>query len=126
MATEDSILNSTKKVLGLSETYDAFDIDIKTHINTCFFTLSQLGVGPAEGFMIDGEDAVWDDFTAGIINLNAVKTYVYLRVRLLFDPPATSYHINAIQEQIKELEYRLLMERENTQWTAPSSSPSLP
>ena len=126
MAGEDSILNSTKKILGLSETYDAFDLDILTHINTCFFTLNQLGIGPAEGFMIEGPDDLWDDFTQGAIGLNAIKTYVYLRVRLLFDPPTTSYHITAIEEQIKELEYRLHTERELTRWGSPAVEPTLP
>lgn len=126
MAFEESILKSTKKVLGLDEAYHAFDLDVMTHINTSFFTLSQLGVGPPGGFMINGEEDMWADFTGGEINLNAVKTYVYLCVRLVFDPPGTPHHITAIKEQITELEHRLLTERELVQWSAPPSSPSLP
>jgi hypothetical protein len=123
VAVEESILKSTKKVLGLGEDYDAFDTDVIMHINTVFVTLNQLGIGPAEGFMIEDDSEEWEDFTEGVINLNAIKTYIYLRVRLLFDPPGTSYHINAIQEQVKELEYRLKYEREVTAWQAPTTLP---
>lgn len=112
MAVEKSILKSVKKNLGLAESYDAFDQDVITHINTCFFTLNQLGLGPAAGFMIEDDSEEWDAFTGGRINLNAVKTYIYLRVRLLFDAPAAPQHVTAIREQITELEYRLKMERE--------------
>jgi hypothetical protein len=109
--------------LGLDQNYDAFDLDITTHINTVFFTLRQLGVGPIEGFMIESDAETWDDFVTESVNLNAIKTYVYLRVRLLFDPPGTSYHINALEEQVDELTHRLLMEREGTAWTAPVALP---
>lgn len=125
MALESSILKSTKKILGLDESNGAFDLDVITHINACFFTLNQLGVGPAAGFMIEDDEAHWEDFTLGVLNLNAIKTYVYLRVRLLFDPPDVAHHINAITEQITELEHRLKMEREVNSWL-PSSSLSLP
>lgn len=130
MPLETSILKSVKKNLGLDADYNAFDHDVITHINTCFFTLNQLGIGPAEGFMIDGEEDLWEDFADTNLNvsaLNALQTYISLKVRLLFDPPGTSYHITALEEQIKELEYRLLTERDLKTWTAPpSSSPSLP
>lgn len=121
---EQSILLSTKKMLGLNEEYDAFDLDIITNINTVFLTLQQLGIGPQQGFMIDGDDEVWDDFTGGRINLNAIRTYVFLRVRLLFDPPAASHHVAAIKEQIDELEHRLRYDREVDAWQP--SSLSLP
>lgn len=114
---ENSILNSTKKILGLAPTYTAFDLDVITHINTAFLTLQQLGIGPRDGFMIESAEERWDNFTAGVVNLNAVKTYVYLRVRLLFDPPGTSYHLTAVEKQIEELEYRLKYERELTPWS---------
>lgn len=103
----DSILNSTKKVLGVDADYDVFDLDILMHINSVFPTLTQLGIGPVNGFMIEDADATWWDFLGDNPNLNSVKTYVYLRVRLLFDPPSTSFVITAMQEQIKELEWRL-------------------
>lgn len=108
----DSILDSTKKILGLDPEYDVFDVDIISHINSAFFTLNQLGVGPAEGFMILDNTSTWAWFLDGQINLNAVKTYVYLRVRLLFDPPQTSFAISAMEKQIQELEWRLNVHRE--------------
>lgn len=116
MSTTDSILNSTKKMLGLDEHYGAFDLDVMTNINTVFLTLNQLGIGPYEGFAIEGVDEKWVDFTSGVLNYNAVKTYVYLRVRLLFDPPESQAHLTAMKEQVEELTHRLLMERELTQW----------
>ena len=106
---EKSILKSTKKILGLGDDYDVFDLDVITHINAVFSTLQQLGVGPAAGFMIEDDGPTWDDFLLKDPRLNNVKTYVYLRVRLLFDPPATSFAISAMQEQIKELEWRLMV-----------------
>lgn len=114
MAVEVSILKSVKKKLGLDAAYRAFDEDVMTAINTAFFTLNQLGLGPAEGFMVEGDDEEWDEFTDGKINLNAVKSYLYLCARLEFDPPGTPHHISALQDQKTELEYRLKMERELT------------
>jgi hypothetical protein len=116
---ETSILTSTKNVLGIAEDYTVFDLDIITHINTAFSTLTQLGVGPVNGFMIEDETAVWDDFIAGDDQYNSVKTYVYLRVRMLFDPPQTSYLIAATERQIEQLEWRLNVHREETGWTDP-------
>jgi hypothetical protein len=116
---EMSILTSTKKILGIAEDVTAFDLDIITHINSVFSTLTQLGVGPAAGFMIEDATATWDTFISDDTQLNSVKSYVFLRVRLLFDPPATSYLINAYEDQIKELEWRLNTHREETQWVDP-------
>lgn len=117
---EDSILTSTKKILGIAEDYTVFDLDIITHINTAFSTLTQLGVGPAEGFMIEDATALWADyFTDGDIQYNSVKSYVFLRVRHLFDPPTTSYLITASEKQIEELEWRLNVHREETGWVDP-------
>lgn len=108
----DSILISTKKILGIAEDYTYFDLDIMTHINSAFSTLEQLGLGPEGGFEITDEFATWDLFIADDKKMNAVKTYVYLRVRLLFDPPTTSYLINSMNEQRLELEWRLNVVRE--------------
>jgi hypothetical protein len=121
---EQSILTSTKKILGISEDYTVFDLDIITHINTAFSTLTQLGVGPTAGFMIDDASAVWGDFI-GISDLqnNSVKSYVFLRVRQLFDPPSTSYLIAAVDKQIQELEWRLNVHREETEWIDPDPDP---
>jgi len=107
-----SILTGTKHALGIAEDYEAFDNDIIMHINSVFSTLNQLGVGPAEGFSIEDSTAEWDDFIAGDARYSAVRSYVYLRVRLLFDPPTSSYLMDAYKEQIRELEWRLNAVRE--------------
>ena len=107
MSVSTSILLSTKKILGLDEGYKAFDLDVMTHINSAFNTLHQLGVGPVAGFAIEDESAEWGDYLGRDPLLNSVKTYVWLRVRLLFDPPGTSFAIAATEREIKELEWRL-------------------
>lgn len=109
----DSILDSTKKVLGLPPEYDVFDADILMHINSAFSTLNQLGIGPDEGFMVEDNEATWSTFLGDDKRFNAVKTYVYLRVRLLFDPPGTAYLVSAMQDQIREHEWRLNVQRED-------------
>lgn len=109
----DSILDSTKKVLGIAADYDEFDTDILMNINSVFSTLNQLGIGPVEGFTIEDSVPTWDAFLMGDHRLNFVKTYVHLKVRLVFDPPTTAHMLNAMQEQIKELEWRINVVREN-------------
>ena len=104
---ETSILTSIKKLLGVAEDYTEFDEDIITHINSVFLNLTQLGVGPEEGFMIEDGTAVWEDFINDSIQLQAVKTYVYLKVKLLFDPPLSSSVTESINRMIAELEWRL-------------------
>jgi hypothetical protein len=121
----DSILTSTKKILGIEEAYEAFDLDILTHINSVFSTLTQLGVGPAEGFMIEDKTATWDTFLGSDPRLNSVKSYVYLRVRLLFDPPQSSYAISALEKQAEEMAWRLNVQMEGTIWTDPDPDPVL-
>ncbi|QKY79407.1 hypothetical protein SEA_AFLAC_15 [Gordonia phage Aflac] len=108
----ESILNSTKKILGIDEDYDAFDMDVILHINSALSTLNQLGLGPEEGFMIEDESAEWGDLLEDDMRLNSVKSLVYLKVRLMFDPPSTSFALTAMQEQIRELEWRLNVYRE--------------
>ena len=103
----DSILTSIKKLLGIDEEYTQFDSDIIMHINTVFLNLTQLGVGPEEGFLIEDDAATWDDFIGDSSQLQAVKTYVYLKVKLLFDPPLSSSVIESINRIISELEWRL-------------------
>jgi len=110
---EPSILTSTKKVLGIAETYTVFDMDIVTFINTAFSILNQLGVGPVDGFFIEDESAEWEDFEVPPNQLNLVRTYVFLKVRLLFDPPSTSFLIAAMTDQVKEYEWRLNVFRED-------------
>lgn len=109
---EDSILTSTKKILGLDEDYEAFDLDVITHINAAFSILSQLGVGPVNGFMIDDKSYFWEDFVVPQNILTLVRTYILLKVRMLFDPPTTSFLISAMTDQIKEYEWRLSTYRE--------------
>lgn len=116
---EPSILKSVKKILGLDADYTAFDIDIVTHINTTFTILQQLGIGPVNGFAIEDDTATWDAFLGDDPKLNSVKSYIWLRVRLLFDPPQTSFVLQAMEKQIQELEWRLNVQRETTQWVNP-------
>ena len=104
---ENSILTSIKKMLGVAEDYTEFDEDIITHINSVFLNLTQLGVGPEEGFMIEDDTAVWEDFMDDSIRLQAVKTYMYLKVKLLFDPPLSSSVTESFTRMIAELEWRL-------------------
>lgn len=103
----DSILNSIKKLLGISSDETYFDPDIIMHINSVFSILCQLGVGPSTSFSIQDENAIWDDFTEEYANYNDVKTYMYLKVKLLFDPPLNSSVLSAMERQISELEFRL-------------------
>jgi hypothetical protein len=122
---EESILTSTKKVLGIDESYTVFDLDIITHINAALSTLTQLGIGPVDGFVIDDTSEVWHDFIDDDKQYHSVKSYVFLRVRQLFDPPTTSYLINAFDQQIKELEWRLNSHREETGWVDPTPPPDV-
>lgn len=103
----ESILDSIKKVLNLDEDDTSFDEDVKMHINSVFFDLNQLGVGPVEGFEIVDKTTTWDSYLGADKNLNAVKSYMYLRVRLLFDPPSTSFAIDSLQKQVEKYEWRL-------------------
>lgn len=110
----DSILTSIKKMLGMTEDYTEFDTDLIIHINSVFSALTQIGVGPPEGFMIEDESSEWNDFIGTESKWNFVKTYVYLKVRLLFDPPNSGSVMESINNQIKELEWRLFTEAEIT------------
>lgn len=103
----DSILTSIKKLLGIAEEYEHFDSDLIMHINSVFMVLNQLGVGPVEGFSITDKTETWEDFTQNNLMIQSVKSYVYLKVRLLFDPPSSSAAMEAINRQISELEWRL-------------------
>ena len=103
----ESILNSIKKLLGIAEDYDYFDSDIIMHINSVFATLTQLGVGPEDGVSIDDESEKWEDFLPEERMLHSVKSYMFMKVKLMFDPPLSSAVIECTKEQIKELEWRL-------------------
>lgn len=107
--SDASVLDSVKKKLGMDESYTEFDVDLITHINSVFGLLQQIGVGPASGFIIEGKDEKWSDYLVDNSNLklNMVRSYMYLKVRLMFDPPTTSFTIEAFNNQAKELEWRL-------------------
>lgn len=106
----DSILNTIKKLLGIQEEYDYFDQDLIIHINSTFMILNQLGVGPSDCFTIKDKEAKWDDFIPNNKNLESLKTYVYMRVKLIFDPPLSSVVMEANNRMIDELTFRLLTE----------------
>ena len=103
----ESILTSIKKLLGIEEEYTQFDNDIIMHINSVFLNLTQLGVGPAEGFLIEEDTATWEDFIGDSNQRQAGKSYIYLKVKLLFDPPLSSSVIESMNRMIAELEWRL-------------------
>ena len=105
MDNAESILTSVKKLLGIAEEYTQFDTDIIIHINTIFMALQQMGIGPKDGFSITDENDIWTDFMEDSILLNSVKTYMYLRVKLLFDPPLTSSTVDSFNKLISELEF---------------------
>lgn len=103
----DSILETIKALLGVGEGDTSFDTEIITHINTTFLDLQQIGVGPEEGFRINDDLAVWNDFLPDDTLYEAVKTYIHLNVKLLFDPPLSSAVIETINRQIAKYEWRL-------------------
>lgn len=103
----ESILTSIKKLLGIAEEYTQFDADLIMHINSVFSILTQLGVGPSNGFSIEDDSATWDEFIPEGQNVELVKSYIYLKVKLLFDPPLTSAVIEAMNKNIGEFEWRL-------------------
>lgn len=103
---EESILTSIKKLLGITEDYEIFDQDLIIHINSIFTILNQMGVGPKNAFRITGKNESWSEFIKDK-DIESVKSFVYLRVRLLFDPPASSSAIESINKMISELEWRL-------------------
>ena len=106
----DSILTSIKKMLGLHASDESFDIDVIIGINTALAALTQIGVGPAEGFTIEDATTTWSDFIGMSPKLEFIKTYVYLKVKLIFDPPQSSSVIEAYNRSIGELEYRIFVE----------------
>lgn len=114
-----SILTSIKKMLGIGEDYEAFDLEIIAYINSAFATLNQMGIGPEDGFEIEDKVPTWVAFLGEDPRLNPVKPYTYFRVRLIFDPPTTSFLLEAMKQQIEELAVRLSYKREEEEWTEP-------
>ena len=103
----DSILTSIKKMLGIEESYEHFDADIIMHINSVLATLTQLGAGPESGFSISDKTATWSDFIGSATNLDAIRSYIYLKVRLLFDPPTVAAVLESMNRQASEYEWRI-------------------
>lgn len=113
MSITDSILTSIKKLLGISEEYEHFDADLIMHINSVFSILTQLGVGPTTGFMIEDKNTIWKDFIGDEAKYMLVKSYMHLKVKLLFDPPLSSAVMECYKTQISEYEWRLNVAAEN-------------
>jgi hypothetical protein len=109
---EDSILTSVKKLLGIQEDDESFDVELVLNINSVFMILNQLGLGPEEGFFITSKEDSWLDFLQDSNDLNTVKSYVYLKVRLMFDPPQMGYLVESINKQCQEFEWRLNVQAE--------------
>lgn len=111
-STRDSILDSVKKMIGPSVDYTVFDDDLIMHINSVFNILKQLGVGPAEGYQIESKDDLWTDFMPAGPKLNMIKTYMYAKVRLIFDPPQNSTISQALKDVVNEFEFRANVDAE--------------
>lgn len=114
---DDSILATIKKMLGLAAEYTAFDQDIIVLINSQFMALQQLGVGTKDkhGFAIKDYSEKWKDFLVNDVNLRAVKEYIYMKVRMVFDPPGNSFVMDAYKQQCQELEWRLNVQAESVE-----------
>lgn len=121
MDVQESILKSIKQALGY-DLDEAFDVDIMMHINTVFATLTDLGIGPDEGYIVRNDTQKWTDFYGEAdATLGRAQTYVWAKVKLAFDPPGTPHHIKALEDIAKEAEWRLLSNRERNEWVAPSA-----
>lgn len=110
---DESILVSIKKLLGIYSDDTSFDTDVLIHINTILTNLIQMGIGPSEGFYVSGFVETWGEFLQNESLLIQVKSYVYLKVKLLFDPPTNSSMLDSIRQLAAELEWRLFIERDN-------------
>ena len=111
---DESILTSIKKLLGITEDYDYFDQDIIMHINAAFMVLAQLGIGPSEGFLITDDTDTWSDFIDDSTNLGSIQSYVYMKVKLMFDPPQNSFTVDSMTKLVNELEWRLNIAADNS------------
>lgn len=112
ISVAESILKSIKKPLGVGELDTNFDTDIIMSINSVLMTLPQIGIGPSTGFYITSKEDSWADLLGTRIDLEAVKIYIYLKVKLLFDPPQNSFLVDSIKNQISELEFRINIQAE--------------
>ena len=105
--TANSILTSIKKMLGIHEESEDFDVDITIHINSALMALTQIGVGPSKGFSIVDKSAVWTDFVPEVERIEAIKTYIYLKVKALFDPPQSGPAMESLNKLANEYEWRI-------------------
>lgn len=106
----DSILDTTKKLLGIDETDTSFDVDIMIGINSAIFGLSQMGIGPNNTFMVTSSIQTWSDYLgSSVVNLEGIKSYLYLKTKMIFDPPTSSTVIEAFNKSLQELEWRMMM-----------------
>ena len=110
---EESILGTIKKMLGITYDYEQFDVDIIIHINSAFATLAQIGSELKEGYTIADKYNVWSEYTEDVKILDMIKIYIYLKTRLIFDPPASSMVAEAIKSTIKELEFRIQLQTDS-------------
>lgn len=116
----DSILTSIKKMLGITEEYTHFDQELIIYINSALMILTQIGVGPADGYVVEDAEDRWSDFIVkkqDLQRMRAIESYVYMRVKLVFDPPPSSATVQAMENQIRELEFRLNIAGESKQTT---------
>lgn len=109
----ESILISIKKLLGITEDCEHFDTDIIIHINSVFINLTQLGVGPSDGFRIKDKTTTWNEFISNDRDLDSIKTYIYLKVKLIFDPPLSSVVMESMNRIINEFEWRINVNAES-------------
>ena len=110
----DSILTSEKKMLGIEEDYEEFDPELIVYINTIFGTLEQLGIRSGDKFRIQDKFTTWTDYLDDYEMIDEIKSYMYLRLRLLFDPPSNSFIVNSFDDQIKEFEWRINVKGDTT------------
>lgn len=111
---DESILNSVKKLLGIAEDYNYFDQDIIIDINAALMILTQLGVGPSKGFLITDDGDTWSDFIGNANNLGSIQSYVYMKVKLMFDPPQNSFTVDSMTKLVNEFEWRLNVAADNS------------
>lgn len=124
-AVANSILDTTKKALGIDADNKEFDVDIIMHINSTFSILNQLGVGPTDGFAINDSSTLWSAYLQDNLLLNSVKSLMYLQVLVWFDPPGTSFVLTSRQEQLKELQWRINVIVDTKPLPPEPSSPSI-
>jgi len=107
---QESILLTIKQMLGIPSEYSVFDEELAVYINTVIAALRQLGVGPENGFAITGENESWEDYIGDTLMYENVKAYIYLKVRMMFDPPSSSFVLEAFKNQAAEIEWRIYIQ----------------